>query len=218
MSVLWFCAPWPFALPAFCIFLLVLWYFAQRLALDIFVVTGIQVQPQAATQALWVMIFSAVMTLCVMSPATTWLQCSALLFCVFIFRLSLSDVLTGFLPRVMTVSCLLAGLCFAAGCAAFVRHLEAAALIASLLWVLRATGRRFASREMLGLGDVWMGSALGGWLGWPALYAVLSGGALFAVWSILAGRTENGGPLGPWLGGGAIGVLLNMLYQPVLMW
>lgn len=166
---------------------------------------------------IWVIAHACMMTVCWMAPTGLWLKCSAMLFCVFIFRLSLVDQLTGLLPREMTVSCLTGGLLFAAGIDVFPAHLAAATIIWCVLFAWRTATHWLHDEEMLGLGDVWTGSALGAWLGlMPALYAIALGAGGFYIW--LSCSRSSGGPMGPWLGGSAMLAMVVLLFKPELMW
>lgn len=218
MTVITLSAPWQFALPVLCLCHVLLWFVARQLRSYVAHLSGVMACcPQ--TLALWVMVHAGVMALYCLAPAGIWPRCGALLFCLFIFRLTLTDQLTGLLPREMTVSCLGAGLLFALEQGILPLHLAAATIIWLALMSWRMTGFWFVRREVLGLGDVWMGSALGAWLGlMPALYAVLAGVCGFTVWLTLAGLTHRGGPVGPWLGFSALASMLFTLYQPVVIW
>ena len=166
---------------------------------------------------IWVMAHACMMTVCWIAPSGLWFKCCAMLFCVFIFRLSLVDQLTGLLPREMTVSCLTGGLLFAAGIDVFPAHLAAAAIIWCVLFAWRTATYWLYGEEMLGLGDVWIGSALGAWLGlMPALYAIALGAGGFFIW--LSCSRSGGGPMGPWLGGSAMLAMVVLLFKPELMW
>jgi prepilin signal peptidase PulO-like enzyme (type II secretory pathway) len=82
--------------------------------------------------------------------------------------------------------------------------------------LLAGCGRWRQGRKTLGLGDVWIGSALGAWLGLlPALYAIALGAGGF-TW--LSFSRSAGGPMGPWLGGSAMIAMIVLLFKPELMW
>jgi amino acid transporter len=84
-------------------------------------------------------------------------------------------------------------------------------------FILLAGCRTLAAREeTLGLGDVWIGSALGAWLGLlPALYAIALGAGGFYLVILFPQRR---GPMGPWLGGSAMIAMIVLLFKPELMW
>ncbi len=214
MTVISLSVPWQLGLPmlAGCHLLLWLVWLASG---D--VTSELAGQRRAETVAIWVMAHACLMTLCWLAPAGLWMTSCAMVFCVFIFRLSLVDQLTGFLPREMTVSFLAAGLLYATGSDQLPAHAFAAMLIGFVLYAWRQVGYWRNGREMLGLGDVWIGSALGAWLGLqPALYAITAGAGGFFVWLFLSRR--EGGPMGPWLGSGALLAMIFSLYQPALVW
>ncbi len=109
MTVITLSAPWQFALPVLCLCHALLWLVARQLRRYVAHLSGFTACcPQ--TLALRVMVHAGVMTLYCLAPAEIGQRCGALLFCLFIFRLTLTDQLTGLLPREMTVSCL-GGLC-----------------------------------------------------------------------------------------------------------
>lgn len=168
------------------------------------------------TENFWIATHTGVMSLYWFAEAGLWPTCTALLFCVFVFRLTLIDQLTGYLPREMTLSFLVAGLLVAGAEGALLRHAGAALTIWICLMIWRLAGYRLAGQETLGMGDVWLGGALGAWLGLlPALYVTAAGAGGFFIWLMLSRRA--GGPMGPWLGYSALGAMLILLYQPV-MW
>lgn len=168
------------------------------------------------TENFWIATHTGVMSLYWFAEAGLWPTCTALLFCVFVFRLTLIDQLTGYLPREMTLSFLVAGLLVAGAEGALLRHAGAALTIWICLMIWRLAGYRLTGQETLGMGDVWLGGALGAWLGLlPALYVTAAGAGGFFIWLMLSRRA--GGPMGPWLGYSALGAMLILLYQPV-MW
>lgn len=168
------------------------------------------------TETFWIATHTGMMSLYWFAESGLWPTCTALLFCVFVFRLTLIDQLTGYLPREMTLSFLVAGLLVAGAEGALLRHAGAALTIWSCLMMWRLAGYRLTGQETLGMGDVWLGGALGAWLGLlPALYVTAAGAGGFFIWLMLSRRA--GGPMGPWLGYSALGAMLILLYQPV-MW
>lgn len=168
------------------------------------------------TENFWIATHTGVMSLYWFAEAGLWPTCTALLFCVFVFRLTLIDQLTGYLPREMTLSFLVAGLLVAGAEGALLRHAGAALTIWICLMIWRLAGYRLTGQETLGMGDVWLGGALGAWLGLlPALYVTAAGAGGFFIWLMLSRRA--GGPMGPWFGYSALGAMLIPLYQ-TLMW
>lgn len=211
MTVISFSVPWQLGVPVLAGCHLLLWLTASELRAEL----GGRRCPD--TVAVWVMSHACLMMVCWMAPSGIWSTSCAMLFCVFIFRLTLVDQLTGLLPREMTVSCLAGGLLYAAGSGALAGHGVAALLIWYVLFAWRRVGYFRNGREMLGLGDVWIGSAMGAWLGFqPALYAIVAGTSAFLVWLCLSHR--EGGPMGPWLGGSALLAMILSLYQPEFVW
>lgn len=170
----------------------------------------------SVTETFWIATHTGVMSLYWFAEAGLWPTCTALLFCVFVFRLTLVDQLTGYLPREMTLSFLVAGLLVAGAEGALLRHAGAALTVWSCLMMWRLAGYRLAGQETLGMGDVWLGGALGAWLGLlPALYVTAAGAGGFFIWLMFSRRA--GGPMGPWFGYSALGAMLIPLYQTV-MW
>lgn len=213
MTIVSLSVPWQFGLPVLAGCHLMLWFIATGLK----PLLGTRWCPD--TIAIWVMSHACLMMVCWMAQSGVWSICGAMLFCVFIFRLSLVDQLTGLLPRDMTVSCLASGLLYAAGigAGALAGHSFAALLIWCVLFAWRRVGYFRNGREMLGLGDVWIGSAMGAWLGFQsALYAIAAGTSAFLVWLFLSHR--EGGPMGPWLGGSALAAMILSLYKPEFVW
>lgn len=170
----------------------------------------------SVTETFWIATHTGVMSLYWLSEAGLWPTCCALFFGVFVFRLTLTDQLTGYLPREMTLSFLMAGLLVAAADGTLSGHAGAGLIVWFCLMTWRLAGYRLTGRETLGMGDVWLGGALGAWLGLlPALYATAVGAGGFFIWLMLSRRA--GGPMGPWLGYSALGAMLFPLYQTV-MW
>ncbi|MHC0025464.1 prepilin peptidase [Enterobacter vonholyi] len=164
-------------------------------------------------------LFAASATCIVLSPAPGLERLMALLLSLFLFRMTLIDALTGFLPRYMTVSCLIAGLAAALAAPGFWGHLFSAATALGLFGLWRYVTGKVSARECLGLGDVWLAGAVAAWLGGcEGLYALLTGVILFVLWQLLVRRVQQGGPMGPWLCAGAMLVALIKLYQPLITW
>lgn len=92
------------------------------------------------TENFWIATHTGVMSLYWFAEAGLWPTCTALLFCVFVFRLTLIDQLTGYLPREMTLSFLVAGLLVAGAEGALLRHAGAALTIWICLMIWRLAG------------------------------------------------------------------------------
>lgn len=166
-----------------------------------------------------VWLYAAAVSVMLLAPVPAMTRLLSFFLSLFLFRMTLTDALTGLLPREMTVSCLSAGLAAALLHPGFIQHLLSA--VAALLIF---AGWRYAStmihgRECLGLGDVWLAGAIAAWIGGTGgLYALLTGVVLFVLWQITVRRTREGGPMGPWLCAGAMSVTLPELYQPLITW
>lgn len=164
-------------------------------------------------------LFATAATCIVLSPAPALERLMSLLFSLFLFRMTLIDALTGFLPRYLTVSCLIAGLTSALASPEFREHLLSATTALGLFGVWRHVTERIYARECLGLGDVWLAGAVAAWLGGcEGLYALLAGVIFFVLWQLLVRRVQQGGPMGPWICAGAMLVALIKLYQPLITW
>lgn len=201
------------------LFVLLLWLARDGVRAELVRLTGEDGSASPLAETLWIVFHAWVMSLYWLAEAGLWPTCCALLFCVFVFRLTLTDQLTGYLPREMTVSFLVAGLLVAVAEGTLLRHAGAALALWSLMMAWRQAGHYLAGHETLGMGDVWLAGALGAWLGLlPALYVTASGTGGFFLWLMLSRRA--GGPVGPWLGYSALGAMLVLLYQPVteVMW
>lgn len=197
-------------------FALLLWLVRDELSDKLMQLKGTDERDSSVTETLWIITHTGVMSLYWLSEAGLWPTCCALFFGVFVFRLTLTDQLTGYLPREMTLSFLMAGLLVAAADGTLSGHAGAALIVWSCLMTWRLAGYRLTGQETLGMGDVWLGGALGAWLGLlPALYTTAVGAGGFFIWLMLSRRA--GGPMGPWLGYSALGAMLLPLYQTV-MW
>ncbi|ATZ93021.1 prepilin peptidase [Dickeya fangzhongdai] len=164
-------------------------------------------------------LYAAVATGMILSPAPVTERLLSLLFSLFLFNMTLTDALTGLLPREMTVSCLIAGLTAALLHPGFTGHILSAVAALGIFGGWRYVTTKIHGRECLGLGDVWLAGAIAAWLGghhW--LYALLTGVVLFVLWQISVSRSSEGGPMGPWLCAGAMSVTLLKLYQPLITW
>jgi len=85
------------------------------------------------------------------------------------------------------------------------------------LWGINALFRLATGREGMGYGDFKLFAALGAWLGWYALPAILilasACGALFGVLALMADRSRKDQPIafGPWLALAALPILFDLL-------
>ncbi|MNZ95721.1 hypothetical protein D3C78_1148860 [compost metagenome] len=92
-------------------------------------------------------------------------------------------------------------------------------ILFSLGWLIRGLGGRLARREVLGLGDVWLAAGLSAWLGSPlTLFTLMVGLVGFILWHAGSREPSRGGPLGPWLGYGALLCMALNVSDPLLMW
>jgi len=173
-----------------------------------------------------VWLYACAATAVVLAPLPERLP--ALFFLLFLFRLTLTDALTGLLPRSLTVSCLLAGLAASLwhhDCSGFRPAVAVLSknLFYAILIMLTAGGFRLLSLAVHGhenpaSGDVWLSGAVCAWLGLRGFHAVVTGFVLFMLWQVQSRRASEGGPLGPWLAAGAVMVTLFQLYQPLITW
>lgn len=141
------------------------------------------------------------------------------LFVLFIFRMSLIDTLTGWLPREFTWPFLVAGLGVAAASHTLSVHAAQSLILLVAGWLVRAISGHFSQRETLGIGDVWLAAGLGAWFGLPvSLFSLIGGLAGFTLWHASSRNAHVGGPLGPWLGYSALLTLALNISEPLLMW
>ncbi|UMB77367.1 prepilin peptidase [Dickeya fangzhongdai] len=217
MTLITLALPWPLMVPIFVLSLTALmavsgqvhYFLAEQHSVELWC-------RRTALRYAW--LHAGVLTLIIMAPTDGMTRLLWTFFCLFVFRMSLTDRLSGWLPSDFTWSCLLAGILAAVMQSQGLVNLAAAAVLVCASALLRCVGSRYAGQEVIGLGDVWLTGALGAWLGWmPALQALLAGTGGFVLWQ-LAGRQSHGGPLGPWLCWGGQLLMLQMLYQPLLTW
>ena len=130
--------------------------------------------------------------------------------------LALTDLARLRLPDVLTLPLLALGLAEAAWRAPWALGDRLAGAVAGFaaLWAVNAAYRALRGREGLGLGDAKLLAALGAWLGWqvlPALVLLAAGGALVAVLALMPGAgARQRVPFGAFLGlaGFAVGMFL----------
>lgn len=217
--------PWPanacLAVPFFVLSLLILTTMARQVRL--YIISDLPLPDGAGYSCKsrgTVVLHSFLLTLIFLSDrGYTTLGSAA--FCLFIFRLSLTDLISGFLPREWTVACLVAGLLYALGQGELPGHVFSALFFWLLFAGVRQTVLLTKGVETLGLGDAWLAAAVMAWLGWDSgLVALGAGMACFVAWHLLPDpeRPVKGGPLGPWLGYSALLITLFSLWQPAVVW
>ncbi|MGX9256369.1 potassium transporter TrkH [Pantoea ananatis] len=227
MTLLTLSMPWQFAVGLFPLFLLLLCRMAARVraGLELSLYPYVTANREA-TEAAVCWLFATAATLAMLSPLSARLP--AFFFILFLFRLTLTDALTGLLPRSLTVNCLTAGLMASlwqpltdasvSALSALLSHIVAATTMLVVTGGLRHLSLLKGGRENPAMGDVWMSGAVCAWLGFSGFHAVGIGVLLFALWQLQSRRASEGGPLGPWLAAGAVMVTLFQLYQPLITW
>jgi general secretion pathway protein O len=210
--------PWPTLALIFPLCLFVCDLMAQHLRVSL--VTSVYWNGRCGPSPMSIIwLYAAVATAIMLAPAPTVARLLSLLFSFFLFRMTLTDALTGLLPREMTVSCLTGGLLAAFLSPGFTGHLISAGAALAIFGSWRYITFKIHARECLGLGDVCLAGAIGAWLGGRnGLYALLTGVVLFVLWQLSTRRIHEGGPMGPWLCAGAISLALLKLYQPLITW
>lgn len=219
VCVLTLLGPWPLLLPLFCLALLIF----RRDSVQVTRVMADYGHPAssapkvtAVKRHIWLHAAALSVMLMLSSLSRPYTLMTAGLFVLFVFRMSLIDALTGWLPREFTWPFLLAGLCVAAGYHDLLSHAIASLSLLSFGLLVRKLGEHFAQREVLGLGDVWLAAGLGAWFGAPvSLFSLMGGLVGFTLW--YAGSHE-GGPMGPWLGYSALLTMALNVSDPLLMW
>lgn len=222
MTLITLIGPWQLALPVFCVALVALR--SQIRPVGALMVAYGHPRPAAPGMAtvkrhLWLHAGAMTVTLMLSSIGKPFELISGALFVIFVFRMSLIDRLAGWLPKEFTGCFLLAGLLVATGRGDLL--LQALTSLGMLLAgvAIRIVGKHYTGREALGLGDVWLMAGLGAWLGFPlALFALLSGVVGFILWYTGTREMSHGGPLGPWLGYGALLAMSVSLSNPLLVW
>ncbi|HDZ2454016.1 TPA: prepilin peptidase [Klebsiella pneumoniae] len=218
MTLLTLSMPWPFLAIIFPVCLYAFHLMAQQDR--VILVTSDEWDGRCTSlppAIIWV--YAAAAGIVLLAPVPAMTRLLSLFFCLFLFRMALTDALTGLLPREMTVSCLIAGLTAAFTMHGLVEHLLSATAALVIFGGWRYVTSKLHGRECLGLGDVWLAGAIGAWLSIHyMLYALLTGVVLFVLWQLSVRRTTEGGPMGPWLGAGAMLVTLLKLYHPLITW
>lgn len=134
--------------------------------------------------------------------------------CAALLVLALIDARSRLLPDAITLPLLWAGLLVAwAGVGVNLRDaVLAAALAYLLLWAVNALFYHFRGRDGLGGGDMKLAAALGAWLGWAPLPALLLAACVSGISFAFASRGRRAWraslPLGPFLAAaGAAGLV-----------
>lgn len=229
MTLLTLSMPWPVFILLFPLCIGIFDFIARRVRLSLITSAdekewGRELFSSASVGITWIFsaitcLFAAAATCLLLSPAPALERLVALLFSLYLFRMTLIDAITGFLPREMTTSCLIAGLVSALITPGFTGHFLAAVTALSVFSAWRYVTFKIYGCECLGLGDVLLAGAIAAWLGEAnGLYALLAGVSFFVLWQLLNHRFREGGPMGPWLCAGAIWGVLIKLYQPLITW
>ncbi|UVO09275.1 A24 family peptidase [Pectobacterium polonicum] len=172
----------------------------------------------------FVAVYAVVGVLIFLSPLSLFERMSLLLFLGFMLQLSVIDALSGWLPIEYTRAASLAGMVATLGRGdmdAFVvlGAMAAMAGIGILFAVARFYFNLRAQRDVLGLGDVWLSVAIAAWCGWSdTLLALMMGVMGFVIWHACSRCQRKEGPLGPWLCAGTLLVLINRVFNPVVVW
>jgi len=224
VTVVTLVGPWPLALPLFCLALMLF-------NCETTVVARVMAEyghhglrmPDLATvkRQVWLHASALCVILMLSSLSKPFELITSGLFVLFIFRMSLIDTLTGWLPREFTWPFLAAGLCVATGKHVLISHATLSLILLGICWSLRRLGAYFAQREVFGMGDVWLVAGMGAWFGAPvSLLAVMGGLVGFILWyaGSCSQEASRGGPLGPWLGYSALLAMVLNVSDPLLMW
>ena len=164
-------------------------------------------------------------TLFCLAPVSPAERIHALLMSGFLLQLGVCDAASGWLPRRMTVTFLVAGL-LATGMtdsplsALLIRPAITGLMTLILLYSIPSgqhTGKLRRMGDILGTGDLWMITGMVAWLGLPgAMMALITALAGFVARHLTVGTgMRAGGPLGPWLSAGCVLILIQWLYQPL---
>ncbi|HIB1591273.1 TPA: prepilin peptidase [Salmonella enterica subsp. enterica serovar Muenchen] len=177
----------------------------------------------AEATGIWAMAVAA-MLFC-LAPVSPAERIHTLLMSGFLLQLGVCDAASGWLPRRMTVTFLVAGL-LASGITApsvsslLIRTAVTGMMTLMLLYPTASglhTGKLWCQGAVLGRGDLWMITGMVAWLGFTGMMtALITALAGFVAWHLTAGTgMRAGGPLGPWLGAGCVLTLIQRLYQPL---
>lgn len=214
-------APWPLALPLFCLSLAL--FRRQIFPVASFMSehdhpASVDVQSASVILHVWLHAIAVTVIIMVSSLNTPFDAVIALLFTLFIFRLTLIDSLAGWLPREWTWGLLAAGLLVAAVKGSLLTKGVTVAGFLLVGFFISALGGYFAGREVLGVGDIWLTAGLSAWFGVSMTLSVLLI-ALIGFILFYASPEERtvGGPLGPWLGYGALLAMAVTVGDPLLI-
>lgn len=177
----------------------------------------------AEATGIWAMAVAA-MLFC-LAPVSSVERIHALLMSGFLLQLGVCDAASGWLPRRMTVTFLVAGLLASGITAPSISSLLIRPAITGLMTLIllysipsgQHTGKLRRMGDILGTGDLWMITGMVAWLGFPGMMtALITALAGFVAWHLTAGTgMRAGGPLGPWLSAGCVLILIQRLYQPL---
>lgn len=222
VNVLTIVGPWPLSLPLFCLALLSFQCETaqvKNMMTEYRHLSSPEVDGQIIKRHIWLHAAALCGIVMFSSLNKPFDLMTSAMFVLFIFRMSLIDALTGWLPREFTWPFVVGGLCVAWANQVLLTHAISSLSLLSIGWCIRMLGERLARREVLGLGDVWMAAGLGAWLGLPLTLFSLMGGLIgFILWYAGGQETSRGGPLGPWLGYSALLSVALTVSDPLLMW
>ncbi|AXC66924.1 hypothetical protein DOE63_16140 [Salmonella enterica subsp. diarizonae serovar 59:z10:-] len=177
----------------------------------------------AEATGIWAM--AVVAMLFCQAPVSPAERIHALLMSGFLLQLGVCDAASGWLPRRMTVTFLVAGLLASGITAPSVSSLLIRTAVTGMMTLMLLyptpsgvhTWKLWCQGAVLGTGDLWMITGMVAWLGFPGMMtALITALAGFVAWHLTAGTgMRAGGPLGPWLGAGCVLILIQRLYQPL---
>lgn len=175
-------------------------------------------QPAHAAVLAGIWLFSMVGMITVISPVPPGTRTFNLLMLAFLLQMAVTDALSGFLPRTLSIRFLVAGILATFSTAALnvaLWRLTETTLISLMLFILHHTVNR--KRLHVGTGDLWLVSGITAWMGLSSCFwGTLLGVSGFVLWHStwrIGGAIS--GPLGPWLCLGASTILIDKLYQPL---
>lgn len=167
---------------------------------------------------------AALFSLCVWRFGATVTSVAAMLLCAMLLAAAVIDLETHLLPDALTLPLIWSGLLVALGDGLV--SLPDAVLGATAgylsLWTIHHGFRLVTGREGMGYGDFKLFAALGAWLGWAMLPAVLliaaASAALTTLGAAAIGRHDLRAPLafGPWLAAAGLLALFSGPSWPTL--